>query len=224
MSPTTIPVHAPWAYESLPSQKAVEDSFIFQIMQSVVFIILSSVKDYEFVVYRRFNYVTCIYITNRLAATICIVGYWTLNYATTVDCNAVNRVTATAEGLCQFTSSALLSLRIWVLYRKQIYVPIFMTLFMIPGPIINIVAWTPLQIGTLPSPGGCQFTSRPPRWVDIPFIMQSIFDLLIFVLCVVELLWKSDLSIRHLGNQPVGLALRIRREFLNGGVCQIPFP
>ena len=36
MSPTTIPVHAPWAYESLPSQKAVEDSFIFQIMQSVV--------------------------------------------------------------------------------------------------------------------------------------------------------------------------------------------
>jgi hypothetical protein len=28
-------------------------------------IILSSVKDYEFVVYRRFNYVTCLYITNR---------------------------------------------------------------------------------------------------------------------------------------------------------------
>ena len=50
-------------------------------------------------------------IITRLSATVCIVGYWVLNYATAVDCGAVNKTTAIAEGLCQFTSSALLSLR-----------------------------------------------------------------------------------------------------------------
>jgi hypothetical protein len=36
MSSNSTPVHAPWAYESLPDQKTVEDEYIFQIMQSVV--------------------------------------------------------------------------------------------------------------------------------------------------------------------------------------------
>jgi hypothetical protein len=102
-------------------------------------IIISGVQDYEFVVYRRFNHVTCLYITNRyvtttsralailfqstklqeliifllyrISATICIIGYFVLNIATAVDCSAINKMTAISEGLCQLTSSALLSLR-----------------------------------------------------------------------------------------------------------------
>jgi len=143
--------------------------------------------------------------------------------ATTVDCGAMNKMTAISEGLCQFTSCALLSLRVWVLYRKQIYIPIFMTVFLFPGPIIDIVAWTPLRLASLPSPGGCTFVTYPPSWEYVPFVLQSVYDLLVFVLVLFKLLRRTDLSIRHLGNQPVGLAMKIRREFLNGGfVYYIP--
>jgi hypothetical protein len=69
-----------------------------------------------------------------------------------------------------------------------------LTQFRFPGPIINIITWAPLHISTYPKSNGCLVNFPPPSWGTLPFLFQSVFDLLVFVLCLIKVsftpLWQ----------------------------------
>jgi hypothetical protein len=100
-------------------------------------IIISIPEEWEFIFYRRFNYVTCIYVTNRyvllnagvtllslkylilsanqrryrLSATLCLIGYFILTVTTPLSCQAISAIVPTSEAITLFTSCALLVIR-----------------------------------------------------------------------------------------------------------------
>jgi hypothetical protein len=50
-----------------------------------------------------------------------------------------------------------------------------------------IVAWTPIAIGKHPnSDGGCYFDGPAPSWYYMPYVLQAIFDLLVFLLSTIK--------------------------------------
>jgi len=223
MANLTGPLHAPWGYEYMSSQEQVNSTWRWQILQCMTLggyvwdIILSIPEDWEFTFYRRFNYVTCIYVINRLSATLCLVGYFILTVTTPPSCEELSVIVPTSEAITLFTSCALLVIRVWVLYRDQIYVTMFMVALLFPGPIINIVAWAPQKSFVLPNKSGCSFWSRPPSWQYVPFVFQAVFDLLVFLLCLAKLVTRSDLTIKNIRHDPIGTRMKIRHEFLKGG-------
>jgi hypothetical protein len=106
----------------------------------------------------------------------------------------------------------------------------------IPTPILTLVAWIPVEVRSMPHNRGCSF-SRPASWAYLPFVLQAVFDLFVFVLCTFKVslgtVWRSaemlmiypkiivrsDISLRHVGRKAPGAGTKLRLELLNGGVC-----
>ena len=67
---------------------------------------------------------------DRISCTICMVGYFILTTIISRDCAAVSVMIPIAESITLFTSCALLAIRVWVVYRSQLYVTALMVTFM----------------------------------------------------------------------------------------------
>jgi hypothetical protein len=49
-----------------------------------------------------------------------------------------------------------------------------------------MVGWIPLKEVVLPNTSGCVLGEAPPKWGYLEFLFQAIFDLLVFILCMIK--------------------------------------
>jgi hypothetical protein len=92
--------------------------------------------------------------------------------------------------------------RVLALYREQMYIVYFMFILLsvtathtfdfknlqadrFPGPILNLVSWLPEKAYSWPT-AGCAYSNFPPNYSYIPFLLQAIYDLFVFILCTIK--------------------------------------
>jgi hypothetical protein len=49
-----------------------------------------------------------------------------------------------------------------------------------------MIAWVPIKYHAELNTTYCEMSGRPPSWGYLPFLFQSVFDLLVFVLCLAK--------------------------------------
>ncbi|KAH7381040.1 hypothetical protein BKA64DRAFT_713598 [Cadophora sp. MPI-SDFR-AT-0126] len=210
---TTASVVPPWGYDTLSSQDAVQATWKSQIFGSIILggyfwdVIISAVRDGEFVFRRRFNYVTAIFIINRISCIITLTNNWLFAIYTGNQCLAVYKLTVISEPITIFTSQALLLIRVQILYKNNYLLLGFMTLFLFASPVLDLTYAFITTAYNTPGNVGCVFGPSSP-YIYLVFLLQALFDCLCFALCTFKL-WSMG--------QGGGL-LSIGQEMLNGGL------
>ncbi|PVI05741.1 hypothetical protein DM02DRAFT_623804 [Periconia macrospinosa] len=105
-----------------------------------------------------------------------------------------------------------------VLYRDNLYLLIFMLLFLFAGPVFALTEACITTASNLPGNLGCIFGPSSP-YIYVIFLLQASFDCVCFVLCVYKMAKLSQLFRIGQGGGFMGVS----REMLNGGfVYYIP--
>ncbi|KAH6716946.1 hypothetical protein DL95DRAFT_527217 [Leptodontidium sp. 2 PMI_412] len=203
----------PWGYELLPSQRAVRATWKSQIFGSMVVggyywdTIISLPADFEFIFRRRFNYATALFIVNRCSCIITVTNSWLFAVYTGHHCLPVYKLAVISESVTIFTSQALLLIRVRALYHENLYLLVFMMLFLFTGPVFAFSEALKTTAFNLPGNVGCIFGPSSP-YVYLIFLLQASFDCLCFVLCTYKLFRIGQ------GSE----FMSIGREMLNGGL------
>ncbi|PVH78565.1 hypothetical protein DL98DRAFT_533680 [Cadophora sp. DSE1049] len=210
---TTFTAVPPWGYDTLPTQDAVQGIWKSQIFSSVVLggyfwdVVISVVRDGEFVFRRRFNYVTALFVINRLSCIVTLTNNWLFAIYTGNQCLVVYKLTVISEPITIFTSQALLLIRVQILYKHNYLLLGFMALFLFASPVLDLTYALITTAYNTPGNVGCVFGPSSP-YIYLVFLLQAIFDCLCFALCTFKL-WRIGEG---------GGLLSIGQEMLNGGV------
>ncbi|KAH7350512.1 hypothetical protein BKA65DRAFT_498456 [Rhexocercosporidium sp. MPI-PUGE-AT-0058] len=221
MSIITSPeLRNPWGYLYLPTQADIEATYLLQLMlcfaiggylwDTVVFFI----DDVEFIFCRRFNIISFLFILSRVSTLISSASWIAFYMARIEHCRLANYIDCIAETLCILSSASLLQARIVAVFKDNKPV-LFLTFgLLVVSPIAGSLVTAGMKTINLPNHSGCSFISTP-SYTFLPYLVQAVFDVLVFVLCTWKLLVTNAVSLSDFRRRKS--AMKVTQAFFDAG-------